>query len=75
MPRFAATAAHRAGLLAIVCVGETRAEREAGRPRLWSRPSSTARCPMLQARLVVATAGLGDRRLTPTPGDVARCIA
>ena len=42
--RAKAVAAWRAGLTAIVCIGETSAEREAGEPSRCSAASSTARC-------------------------------
>ena len=42
--RAKAQAAWRAGLTAIVCVGETRDERTAGKRSTWSARSSTARC-------------------------------
>ena len=68
-------AAWRAGLVAIVCVGETRAEREAGARSTSSRASSPARCRRAPTaeRLVVAyepvwAIGTG---LTPTIDDIA----
>ena len=73
-------AAWRAGLVAIVCVGETRAEREAGQGgRGRRRRSSPARCPdgADADRLVVAyepvwAIGTG---LTPTTADIAEIHA
>ena len=43
--RAKALAARRAGLTAIVCVGETRAERDAGQANEVVGASLTARCP------------------------------
>ena len=62
--RAKAEAARRAGLTAIVCVGETREEREAGQRSMSSRAQLAARCrtrrsePRSRDRL---RAGLGDR--------------
>ena len=78
--RAKAQAAWRAGLIAIVCIGETRAEREAGgtldvlgRQLAGSLPQG-ATGGMVAANLVVAyepvwAIGTG---LTPTPADVAQ---
>ncbi len=47
--RAKALAARRAGLIAIVCVGEQRSERDGGAdPRRSSAASSTVRCPMAE---------------------------
>ena len=61
--RAKAVAAHRAGLSAIVCVGETRAEREAGRALPVVGAHSTARCLRRNRREPrgCLRAGLGDR--------------
>ena len=48
--RAKAEAAWRAGLLPIVCIGETLAEREAGRTLACSRPSSRAACRLARPR-------------------------
>ena len=49
--RAKAQAAWRAGLIAIVCVGETKAEREAGQTLdVRRRASSTARCRTARPR-------------------------
>ncbi|MCP8938193.1 triose-phosphate isomerase [Alsobacter sp. SYSU M60028] len=77
--RAKAQAAHRAGLVAIVCVGETRAEREAGRTLDVVRgqlagslpPGATAR-NLVVAYEPVWAIGTG---LTPTTDDVAEVHA
>ena len=74
-----ALAARRAGLVAIVCVGETRPERDAGRAAAIVGAQLTASLPdgATAVNLVVAyepvwAIGTG---LTPTPGDVAEMHA
>jgi len=73
--RAKALAAWRAGLLAVVCIGETRAEREAGktldvlRTQLaGSLPDGTTGANVVVAYEPVWAIGTG---LTPTPDDVA----
>jgi triosephosphate isomerase len=66
-------AAHRAGLMAIVCVGEQRAEREAGKTLEVVGRQLEGSLPEVRADLVIAyepvwAIGTG---LTPTPQDVA----
>jgi len=70
-----ALAARRAGLLAIVCVGETRAERDAGRTIAvvggqlgGSLPDGATAATVVVAYEPVWAIGTG---LTPTPADVA----
>ena len=69
-------AAHRAGLLAIVCIGETAAERTAGdtlavvrRQLLGSLPDAASAATTVIAYEPVWAIGTG---LTPTAADVAR---
>ena len=71
--RAKAGAAQRAGLLAIVCVGETRAERDAGHARAVVRAQLEGSLPEGDADVVVAyepvwAIGSG---LTPTTSDIA----
>jgi triosephosphate isomerase len=77
--RAKAEAARRAGLLAIVCVGETRAEREAGKTLAvvaeqlgGSLPDGANPATTAIAYEPVWAIGTG---LTPTPGDVAEVHA
>jgi triosephosphate isomerase (TIM) len=77
--RAKAQAAWRAGLLAIVCVGEQRAEREArrtlevvGRQLDGSLPDGAAAARLVVAYEPVWAIGTG---LTPTPSDVAEVHA
>jgi triosephosphate isomerase (TIM) len=71
-----AEAAHRAGLVAIVCIGETRAEREAGSTLDVVRAQLAGSLPKAAAGATTAIAyepvwaiGTG---LTPTPADVGQ---
>jgi triosephosphate isomerase len=77
--RAKAMAAHRVGLAAIVCVGESRAEREKGwaldvidRQLDGSLPSDATAANLLVAYEPVWAIGTG---LTPTPADVAEAHA
>jgi triosephosphate isomerase len=77
--RAKAEAAHRAGLTAIVCVGETREEREAGktlgvvrRQLRGSVPEAATDADLVVAYEPVWAIGTG---LTPTPADVAEVHA
>ncbi len=74
--RAKAEAAHRAGLSAILCVGETRAEREGGRAigvvsgqLRGSLPAKATPADLIVAYEPVWAIGTG---LTPTPADVAQ---
>ena len=74
-----AAAAHRAGLAAIVCVGETQGEREAGktlavvrRQLRGSVPEASCRANLVVAYEPVWAIGTG---LTPTAADVAEVHA
>ncbi len=77
--RAKAEAAHRAGLIAIVCVGESREEREAGktlavvrRQLRGSVPEAATAADLVIAYEPVWAIGTG---LTPTPSDVAEVHA
>ena len=77
MVRTKARAAHRAGLLPIICVGETRAERQAGRALMLVRAQLDRSVPDDLTEVVIAyepvwAIGTG---LTPTPSDVAEMHA
>ncbi len=75
--RAKASAARRAGLVAIVCVGETRAERDAGRAREvvgrqldGSLPDGAENLPATVVIAYEPVWAIGSG-LTPTPADVA----
>jgi triosephosphate isomerase len=77
--RAKAEAAHRAGLTAIVCIGETRGEREAGltldvvrRQLKGSLPEGANASNTVVAYEPIWAIGTG---LTPTPADVAQVHA
>src|SRR5918998_3754682 len=77
--RAKAEAAHRAGLVAIVCIGETQQEREAGetlavvrRQLRGSVPEAASEADLVVAYEPVWAIGTG---LTPTPADVAEVHA
>jgi triosephosphate isomerase len=75
--RAKAVAARRAGLLAIVCIGETRAERDAGHTRDILRTQLDESLPDDTENTAIAyepvwAIGTG---LTPTPGDVGETHA
>ncbi len=75
--RAKALAARRADLLAIVCIGETRAERDADRTSDVLRTQLNGSLPDDGERLAIAyepvwAIGTG---LTPTPGDIAQTHA
>ena len=75
--RAKALAAHRAGLTAIVCIGEQRAERESGQTLAVIGRQLDGSLPDRAAGLVIAyepvwAIGTG---LTPTPADVAEAHA
>ena len=77
--RAKAEAAHRAGLVAVVCIGETREEREAGktlavvgRQLRGSVPEAATAADLVVAYEPVWAIGTG---LTPTPADVAEVHA